>query len=151
MLRRLFWTRARRQAGGSQVELALIAPLLIGLLVGIWDFGTALQERSRVVSAARAGLEYAVGHPDDVDDEAAIATAVRADAGADGEALGIASRRYCQCADGSTVACNGTCNAGAAPRKYVRIEVRRDYRTLLPYPFVKNPIGLTEIATMRVQ
>ena len=65
MLRRLFWTRARRQAGGSQVELALIAPLLIGLLVGIWDFGTALQERSRVVSAARAGLEYAVGHPDD--------------------------------------------------------------------------------------
>lgn len=55
--------------GQSLVEFALILPVLVLLLMGVFDFGSAVYAYSVVNSAAREGARFAIAH---VDDSAAI-------------------------------------------------------------------------------
>jgi Flp pilus assembly protein TadG len=45
------------------VEFALAAPLLVGLLVPMADFGIAFSDQIQVQQAAAAGAQYAAFHP----------------------------------------------------------------------------------------
>jgi Flp pilus assembly protein TadG len=46
------------------VELALVAPMLIVLILGIVDFGGFLQAQQNVITITRSGARYASLHPD---------------------------------------------------------------------------------------
>lgn len=52
--------RLRNQAGQSLVELALILPILLIVVMGIFEFGRAWHTRQIVTDAARAGARRAV-------------------------------------------------------------------------------------------
>jgi hypothetical protein len=54
---------ARGEDGTSLVEFALVAPVLLLLLVGILDFGRAVNALVTVSNAAREGSHYAILHP----------------------------------------------------------------------------------------
>ncbi len=49
--------------GSVAVELALLAPLLVTLVVGISDFGNLLNSSEALAAAARIGAEYAKNSP----------------------------------------------------------------------------------------
>jgi Flp pilus assembly protein TadG len=61
--------------GASIVEFALVAPVLILILVGILDFGRAINAYVTVGNAAREGTHYVSLHPTAA--PSAIASAVR--------------------------------------------------------------------------
>ena len=51
---------AGHSAGNAAIEMAVIAPVLVLLLVGIADFGMAVYRKMQVQHAAQAGAEYAM-------------------------------------------------------------------------------------------
>ena len=54
---------ARAERGSALVELALALPMLILVLVGIVEFGRAVNAYVTISGAAREGARYAVLHP----------------------------------------------------------------------------------------
>lgn len=52
--------------GIAGLEFALIAPLLVLVLLGIVDYGRAIDQSIRLETAARAGAQYAMSFPEDI-------------------------------------------------------------------------------------
>lgn len=142
VLSRVF--RCRR--GAAAVEMALVAPLLVAIMLGVVDFGLAANERIRLSSAARAGAQKAMTNPSDT---ASIRQAVEA-ATEDMVAgrLTVAVSTQCSCGDGSAIACGTTCTDGNN-RNYVTVQVTENYPTLLTYPLVGPTLTLSAGATLR--
>ncbi len=134
-------------AGMSAVEFALTAPLLVLMLLGMADMGLATNEKMRLVSAARAGAQSGYGNSANT---AAITQAVTGASGLNGGAVNVAVATSCGCADGSTVACGGTCAGGGSSRTYVTVTVTESYALLLSYPGFASPVTLSASATLRV-
>jgi Flp pilus assembly protein TadG len=65
-LRRAGGMLLRRRDGAQLVEFAVVMPLLVVLLVGITDFGTAWVLKDKLSSAARDGARVAANQPNDV-------------------------------------------------------------------------------------
>ena len=63
---RLRRSATRRERGASLMELALIAPLMVLIVMGVLDLGRAYRMQIRLESAAREGSAYAVLYPGDV-------------------------------------------------------------------------------------
>jgi Flp pilus assembly protein TadG len=70
-----FVRASRDEAGVSIVEFALVAPVLILIILGILDFGRAINAYVTVGNAAREGTHYLSIHP--TAGPSAIASAVR--------------------------------------------------------------------------
>jgi len=49
--------------GAQLLELALVLPILLLLVVGVWDFGSLLLLKDRLTNAAREGARIAVSNP----------------------------------------------------------------------------------------
>lgn len=100
-----------RKRGMALVEFALMTPLLLLLLAGVVDYGMALRTASEVTAAARAGAQYGSQSVVKAADTAGIrAAALNAAPGIQG--LTISSARSCQCPEGGSVSCSGTCPGG---------------------------------------
>ncbi len=152
---RQIWNDLRRLCrlgsdGAAAVELALVAPTLIFMIMGAWDFGRAFQENARLESAARAGAQYGVFSAANAQDMAGIVLAARTDAGDQNSELTVTAAQVCECSDGSAVDCSATCT-GEAPRLYISVEVEEQFSTLFPYPGISNPITLSQQAEIRAQ
>lgn len=53
----------KTQAGSELVEFALLMPLLLLLVAGVWDFGSAFLMKDRMTNAAREGARVSVSMP----------------------------------------------------------------------------------------
>jgi Flp pilus assembly protein TadG len=136
--------------GTAAIELALLAPLLMTLGTGSWDFGNALREEQRLESAARAGAQFATASIANASDYEGTIHAARNDASDAKNALGVSAAQVCRCPGGSSVSCSGTCAGNASPRVYEQVIVSERYPTLVKYPFVGNPIALSGSAMLRL-
>lgn len=112
LLRR--WLADRR--GASAVEFALIAPVFVGMMVGVVEAGGALRTGLQARQAAAAGAAYASKHTFDATAIAAASTAATAKTG-----LTTSAAQYCGCpmSSGFSTTCTGVCADGYAPRSYV--------------------------------
>lgn len=136
--------------GSVSVELALVSSFFFALLVGVADFGTALNQGARLESAAHAGAVYAASSPSAFDDATGIRDAALADAGGDPEALTVSNELFCQCG-GVAGSCSATCASGDEPNKYVRVTITLEHEAMFAYPFISDPWVLSRAATMRVE
>lgn len=55
--------RPTRSRGSELLEFAIVLPLLLLLVAGIWDFGSAFLLKTRMTNAAREGTRVAVSTP----------------------------------------------------------------------------------------
>jgi Flp pilus assembly protein TadG len=53
----------RDQRGVSAIEFAIIAPIIVTLMLGAYDFGNAAQQQVALQEAVRAGGQYATHFP----------------------------------------------------------------------------------------
>ncbi|MGC9361190.1 MAG: TadE/TadG family type IV pilus assembly protein [Anaerolineae bacterium] len=74
-----------RQRGQELVEFALILPLLLLLMVGIFEFGYVVFAYNTLSNAVREGARYGSVHPESTD--AIIERAERLTTGLDGDEL----------------------------------------------------------------
>jgi Flp pilus assembly protein TadG len=131
----------RRRAGTASIELALLVPVLAAVLVGMFDWGLAIEQRIRLQTAARAGAQQALRTPADT---AAITAAVRA-AAPDFQALTISpSPIWCECGTTAT-ACTSACEGGLA--RFVRVSVSHPFSPITP----AGPTSVSANVTLRLQ
>ena len=61
-------TKRNRQDGQGLVEFALLLPVLMLILMSVFDFGRAIYAYSVVANSAREGARFAITDPDNPDD-----------------------------------------------------------------------------------
>lgn len=143
-------TSERRQ-GSAAVEAALILPLLLLMVTGLYDLGLAAYGSMQVQSAADAGAQYAA-HNDW--DPAAISAAVTSATGGTGITAAPAPSQFCACPAGGTlsnISCSSTCPNGDTPGLYALVNAQKQHTTVLPYPILPNPLTLTGQAITRLE
>ena len=144
-------TRAATRRGNAAVELAMMAPFLATLLVGMLEFGLLGLRHMAITGAVRAGVEYAFQY----DDTAGVTRAVQAAAGT-GDAVTVASARFCECA-GATVTCGaGLCAGGIPQQVFIRVSAQETYTPIfLSNDMIQSLIGnaavISRTATFRVE
>jgi hypothetical protein len=139
----------RDREGSISVEAALVFPVLLLRLIGLTDLGLAVRHKMVLDGAARAGAQLALA---DADDLAAI-EAVVLDAGsltADSPPT-IDVHHFCECSDGTAIACDASCAAGLERHRYVSISVANQHDTLFSYPMIANPLPLGGRAVFRLE
>ena len=57
-------TLRSNRSGVAAAEFALIVPVMLTLLLGVYDIGNAIQQRLQLEQAVRAGAQYALSWPD---------------------------------------------------------------------------------------
>lgn len=145
ILRHLSRTR-RNESGNAVVEFALIAPILMVMILGLVDAGRAIGANVRLGNGVTAGLRYALA-----DSYATTEISSAAMAGsryADGEAT-ISVTRFCECPDGTSVDCSGTCTAGFK-RIFVQVDMTRTEATIFSYPIIGDAFTVSRTGSLQV-
>lgn len=147
---------SRRDRAVSALEFVLVMPVLLVIMVGIADFGNALQQSIRLEAAARAGAQVAFTRPVDTvtnqndPNVALIRTAVLNKlpgwpqaancSGASANGVCVAIQGWCQCPAGNDIrpTLGFDCSADNPPcddfNRYTSISVTRNYEPLIFVP-----------------
>ena len=96
---------ARDERGVAILELALIAPFLILLAIGIIEIGLYTRVAIEVGNAARAGVQFGAQSPSLSTNAPAIISAATADAN-EVATLTVTTATFCSCAKGSGIQVN---------------------------------------------
>jgi len=139
----------RSRRGTATVEFALVTPLLLLLLAAVVDFGMLLRTATCLTDAARAGAEYGSQNATTSQDIAGMKTAAaNAEPGISG--MTTTAVQSCQCSNGSTVSCGGSCGSGA-----VQIYVKVTTTATTAAAFTNSSLGyngtISAAATLRAQ
>ena len=143
MLRSL--RRCRR--GATAVELALVAPVLAALALGLFEYYGATNQAMQLANAARAGAEYAMSYPSD---SAGIEQVVLGSGQLTATGLSIAVNQVCECPDGTSVACTDTCG-GNLSNVYIQVALSQPAKSILTSSGIMSGYTLSSSATMRVR
>jgi len=130
------------ERGASAVEMAMVAPFLLLLLLGIIEFGFVFGQYNEVRHSAREGARYAaVGNPDRTGD-GNITSADVIDAVCDTLNL-----------TGATVEITTTISGSGEIGDEATLEVELDIESLSGAPIISNfvPSDLSNTATFRLE
>jgi Flp pilus assembly protein TadG len=141
----------RCERGASMVELAILAPVMIFLAIGMIDTGRYAYYSILAANAARAGAQYGSLDLEHVSQ----ATAISAAATADAQSLAqFVTTPTCLVAinNGSMAACPTNSSSSLTPGSvyYVQVTTTGKFTPLFPYPGIPNPVYVTGSSTMRV-
>ncbi len=141
----------RSVSGVASLELALLLPVLVLLVVGVFDYGLVIHQKTQLAHAARAGAQYALIHRPTEGDLSAIETAVNDTAPADTTGTRVIdSNLWCECpaTPGTVVACtNSACDRSV----YIWVSIEQDYNaTFYDILGISNPIHIKNEATVRL-
>ena len=157
--------RRDSERGGVLAEFAVVIPVALLLLLGAVDFGRVWALASASSNAAHAGAQYGSQNAQlaaDINGMRTVATndlassAVLA-ASNDGEnGISIADfvitpERYCECADGSDIACDNKCGGGTSPMVFVRVQIDTTFETLFDYPGIPSSVQISRAAVLRAR
>ncbi|MBA3729366.1 MAG: pilus assembly protein [Sphingomonas sp.] len=142
----------REDRGSVTIELALIAPILATLLIGLVDIGTAFSHKLRLEQIANRAVEKVQQNGFDTSFETTLESEAAAAAGSGA----TADLTY-------WLECNGTrvgtytagCTAGVASARYVQVEVVKTHTPIIAAKFsgsnANGTITVRGIAGVRTQ
>lgn len=139
----------RRRAGTALVEFALVCPVLLLLIAGVLDYCRALSKATAVANAARIGAQYGSASTTNAADTSGIQSAV-VNSAPDFTGLAVTSSRTCQCPNGSSVSCTGSCGASNL-EMYVQVTVTSTAAAIFNYTGLPYTGAVSATAAMRVQ
>lgn len=111
--------------GNVIIEFALSLPILFLLLAGMLDLGRFALEKSALLQGAREGAQY--GMVNSSDSTGVNSTAVNA-TGLTG--VTATNSVFCECVNGTTVACSTTCSTGNL-KTYITVNTTRSFSSFL--------------------
>ena len=131
--------------GAAAVEFALILPMLILMVIGIYEMGKIVYTRSALESAARAGTQSGFTDPSDTAAMEAAATAALTASGITGATVAPPTQ-ICECSNSTVVNCStGSCATGTV-RHYVTVTITKPHTPMLNLTAL--PFGLGVDFTM---
>ncbi|WP_374472513.1 TadE/TadG family type IV pilus assembly protein [Phenylobacterium sp.] len=132
---------AQDRRGAAAVEMALLAPILLLILGGLFDTSRLVFQTMQVNATAQAGVDFALNHPWD-----AAAVRAAAESATDlPETVALPERRIRCVAGGKIVDCADP--AGGAP--YVTVTATLPFVPITPGAGLAMPEALTATATAR--
>ena len=138
----------RADAGQAIAEMAVIAPLLLLLLIGLVEVGRFANFSILVGNAAHAGVQYGSQNLVTAADNAGMQNAALADA-QNVAGLTATATHFCKCSDGSASTCLPTDCAASHRLLYVQVDTTGTFPSLLHYPGVLGSLQINGHATMR--
>jgi Flp pilus assembly protein TadG len=144
-----FIVMRRDERASTAIEFGLFVPLLVTLLVGIFEIGFAMYGAMQVHNAAEAGLIYAAKNGWN---QAGIASAVVSSSGSSTIQASPAPAQFCGCPTAGgvqVVACNANCPNGDVRGEYIRIEASLARTTLFSNTGLSLPATLTAQVILR--
>ena len=143
----------RCERGNSFIELALAAPLLISLLVGMVDISRAVSAKLQVVQVTQRTIERVQRTNFQVADLTVLETEAEAAAGGGANATVSA---WLECGSSTTkLAYTSSCATGEAYARFVGIEMTKNFTPMFSTKFfpgaVNGQVPLTGKAGVRVQ
>lgn len=112
-----FWWRRLGCAGSMSIEMALSGSLLVVCLAGAVDLGQAFFVKVELTHSVRAAEQYATLHPTNT---AGIVSAAQNASSLTGITVATPTTS-CECSDGTSVSCAGTCGTGLTQYTYLTI------------------------------
>ena len=140
--------------GTAVVEMALVLPMIVGMIIGMTDLGMGAYTEMQVQNAAQAGAEYAtrVGY-----NSVGITAAVTNATSLSGVTANPVPSQSCGCAQGTTVTlfntvppCAQVCPSGTVGT-YVTVNAQASFTTLFSYPGLSSPMTLTASSVVRIK
>ena len=132
----------KNPSGNVAIEFAIILPIVFLMLSGVLNFGLILANQNQLNAVASVGMLYAFGNSSS---PAAVKTAMQ-NATTNLTPLTVTATQFCQCSNGTNIACSKTCTGGVVPGTYVTVTansqvnlIALDY--LLTNPFVTSVQG----------
>jgi Flp pilus assembly protein TadG len=147
----------RDRSGAAAVEMALVAPILIGIVLPMVDLGMGAFAKMRVQNSAEAGAQYALLHGYDatqITSAAQNATTLGANV-----AVTPSNGGYCLASGqidlANPVAVGSPCADGTTAGNYVIVDTQMSYSLLISFPGladigIPNPMTLTGTAIVRI-
>jgi len=139
-----------------------MTPLLLAMLFGAIELGRYAYISILVSNAARAGAAFATEHLANAGNTPGIVQAAKNDYQNNGQnpsLLSVTTSATCGCDDGtypiSTATCYPgtgsppTCSTGYYWVVMVTVKATGTYNSLFKYPWIQDPINITENSTMR--
>ncbi len=125
-------------AGVAAVEFALLAPSLVFLLIGVFDYGMYMNETMKLENTARTAAEYLYegGDEDNLVTDVYLPSSLNLTADTVGT-LTTNVEYICECVDGDVSDCDLGCTEDGDDtymRRYLEITLSKSHETLLPYP-----------------
>lgn len=152
---RVCLTREDNDAGAALVELALSAPLLLLMLMGIAEFAMITYAAIEVSNSARAAAQYGAMNGGAVTDTTGMLNAAQADAfdlpNTSQVSFVSGYPAYgCSCANGGTSTCLPTDCSKSFVEQTLTVKLQMSYTPLIHWPGLPSSITLTGYSQQQV-
>lgn len=141
----------RDVAGAATIELALVAPMLGAMLIGMIDLSTAYSNKLQLEQIAQRVIENVQQNGTTADKKTALETEAQAAAGTG--SVAVATFRL-ECNGVATTYANG-CTGGQAYARFVELVITKSHTPLIPAKFAASntdgTITVRGIAGIRIQ
>jgi Flp pilus assembly protein TadG len=122
--------RARRvladSSGNLMIEMAFALPLILLLLIGLFDLGRLGLQKSALLQGARAGAQYGMTAPNEtsnINDTAQSATGLTG--------VTATNNVFCECVSGTPVDCGTTCTGSQTKKTYITVQTTKSFSSVL--------------------
>jgi Flp pilus assembly protein TadG len=122
----------RDERGASIVEMALAAPILASLLIGMVDLSSAYSMKLQVVQAAQRTIEKVQVSNFQESDKTALQSEAATAAGVSTSAVTVDAWLEC---DGAKMAYTGSCTTGQTFARYVSVTIAKTYTPIFSMKF----------------
>ena len=127
-------TLLRDERGASIIELALVAPVFCGLLIGVTDLARAFSVKLQTTQAAQRSIEKIMQTSFQTSAVDTIKSEAAATAGVETSAVNVDYWLQCngvkQTGADKDAAYNGVCPSGQAYARYLQVEITKIYTPL---------------------
>jgi Flp pilus assembly protein TadG len=137
-------------SGAAAVELALVAPFIVGIIVPMADLGIGAYDKMQVQDAAEAGVQYVLvnGYNEtDIENAAQSATSLGTNV-----AVSVTPSNTCYCVSSGTLSsagCGSSCSDGSTAANYVGVTASYTYTPLFTYAGLGSSVSISSTATSR--
>lgn len=136
------------ERGNFSVEFALVSVVLIVMLTGLFQYAAVIHQTMQLNQAARAGVEYAMTYPSDT---TGIQQTIISSSAMNTTSIAVTVNQFCECPDGTAVACTGTCASGLQSNAFIRVDVTQPAKGPLQSSGFLSDSTVQASAVMRVR
>lgn len=151
-LLKIFWGEDR---GVAATEFALVAPVFIFLIIGVFDYGSLMFERMRMENMAHSAADYMVaGGAEEYLADDLFQNYFSDETQQSGSPISLQTERSCECENGGAISCDaGVCEGGLNDykRQFQTVEISKTYRLSFSYPGLPEEQVITGRARIQVR
>lgn len=142
--------------GVAAVEFALIAPALVMMLIGIFDFGNYINTTMKLENTARAAAEYLYqgGDEEDLEDDIIMNSNLNL-TDMTRDSVEVETDYVCECSEEREISCELPCSEADASdlyqRRYLEVTLNMSYDPLFSYPWLPRTMMLEGFVRLQVE